>query len=68
MALLAGVFHNPPVGKYTIRVALVGTIGILLDLAFFSVFRVEMDAPALITNTLSYTIGVINSFVGHSST
>lgn len=63
MAISSSAFQNPPVWKYATRVALVGIIGILLDLAFFSVFRVEMDAPALITNTLSYALGIFNGFI-----
>jgi putative flippase GtrA len=43
----------------------VGLLGTTIDLIVFTILHITLGLPALLTNSLSYTIGSLNSFSLH---
>jgi putative flippase GtrA len=49
------------------RFMLVGMMGTLIDLCFFTLMHTLVGMPALLANSLSYSAGILNNYLLHSS-
>jgi putative flippase GtrA len=67
MAYLSETIRNKDTLRSAARFLAVGMLGTLIDFSLFAALNLLLGLPALLSNSLAYSAGIINNYLLHRS-